>query len=50
MSERIIIRNGIVVTLNDADDVHFGGTVVIEDDRITEVGEDARRRPPTARG
>ena len=40
MSERIIIRNGIVVTLNDADDVHFGGTVVIEDDRITEVGED----------
>ena len=40
MGERIIIRNGIVVTLNDADDVHFGGTVVIEDDRITEVGED----------
>ena len=39
VSERIVIRNGIVVTLNDADDVHFGGTVVIEDDRITEVSD-----------
>jgi 5-methylthioadenosine/S-adenosylhomocysteine deaminase len=37
VSERIILRNGIVVTLNDADDVHFGGTVVIEDDRIVQV-------------
>jgi hypothetical protein len=37
MSERIIIRNGIVLTLNDADDVHFGGTVVIDADRITTV-------------
>ena len=37
MSERIIIRNGIVLTLNDADDVHFGGTVVIDHDRITTV-------------
>jgi 5-methylthioadenosine/S-adenosylhomocysteine deaminase len=39
VSERIILRNGIVVTLNEADDVHFGGTVVIEGDRIAEVGE-----------
>ena len=38
MSDRIIIENGIVVTMNDADDVIFGGTVVIEDDRITDVG------------
>jgi 5-methylthioadenosine/S-adenosylhomocysteine deaminase len=37
MSDRLIIRNGIVLTLNDADDVHFGGTVVIEGDRITAV-------------
>jgi 5-methylthioadenosine/S-adenosylhomocysteine deaminase len=39
VSERIIVRDGIVVTLNDDDDVHFGGTVVIEGDRITEVAE-----------
>ena len=38
MSDRIIIKNGTVVTMNDADDVIFGGTVVIEDDRITDVG------------
>src|SRR5207344_2284989 len=38
MSDRIIIENGIVVTMNDADDVIFGGTVVIDDDRITDVG------------
>ena len=38
MSERIIIKNGTVVTMNDADDVIFGGTVVIEDDRIVDVG------------
>ena len=37
MSDRLMIRNGIVLTLNDADDVHFGGTVVIEGDRITTV-------------
>jgi 5-methylthioadenosine/S-adenosylhomocysteine deaminase len=34
---RIVIQNGIVVTLNEADDVLFGGTVVIEGDRIVEV-------------
>jgi 5-methylthioadenosine/S-adenosylhomocysteine deaminase len=38
VSDRIIIRNGIVVTLNDADDVHFGATVVVEGDRIAHVG------------
>lgn len=37
MSERIIVSNGIVVTLNDADDVFFGGSVVIENDRIVDV-------------
>ena len=40
VSERIVIRNGIVVTLNDVDDVHFGGTVVIDGDRISHVGDD----------
>jgi 5-methylthioadenosine/S-adenosylhomocysteine deaminase len=40
VSERIIIRNGIVVTMNEADDVHFGGTVLIEGDRIAQVGND----------
>lgn len=39
MSERIIVSNGIVVTLNDADDVFFGGSVVIEDDRIVDVAD-----------
>jgi 5-methylthioadenosine/S-adenosylhomocysteine deaminase len=37
VSERIIVANGIVVTLNEVDDVFFGGSVVIEDDRIVEV-------------
>jgi 5-methylthioadenosine/S-adenosylhomocysteine deaminase len=39
VSERIIVANGIVVTLNDADDVFFGGSVVIENDRIVEVAD-----------
>ena len=38
--DRIIIKNGTVVTMNDDDDVVFGGTVVIEGDRITQVGKD----------
>src|SRR6266540_4740 len=38
MSDRIVIKNGTVVTMNDADDVIFGGTVVIENDRIVDVG------------
>jgi 5-methylthioadenosine/S-adenosylhomocysteine deaminase len=37
----MIIRNGIVLTLNDADDVHFGGTVVIDGDHITTVAGDS---------
>ncbi len=40
MSDRIVLRNGIVVTLNDADDVLFGGNVVIEGDRIAQVTAD----------
>jgi 5-methylthioadenosine/S-adenosylhomocysteine deaminase len=43
---RIVVTDGIVVTLNDADDVLFGGNVVIEDDRIAEVTE----RPVSAEG
>ncbi len=38
MGERIIIKNGSVVTMNDAGDVLFGGAVVLEDDRIADVG------------
>ncbi|HEX2051533.1 MAG TPA: amidohydrolase [Actinomycetota bacterium] len=37
MGARTIVRNGAVMTLNDADDVFFGGTVIIDDDRISEV-------------
>src|SRR4051795_12873774 len=40
MGDRIIIKNGTVVTMNDDDDVLFGGTVVIEGDRITQIGTD----------
>ncbi len=39
MSERIIIRNGTVVTMNDDADVVFDGTVVLDGDRITDVGK-----------
>jgi 5-methylthioadenosine/S-adenosylhomocysteine deaminase len=35
---RIIFTNASVLTLNDADDVHFGGHVIVEGDRITAVG------------
>jgi 5-methylthioadenosine/S-adenosylhomocysteine deaminase len=35
--DTLTIRNGIIVTLNDADDVFFGGTVQIEGNRITGV-------------
>jgi 5-methylthioadenosine/S-adenosylhomocysteine deaminase len=37
MSDRLIIRNGTVLTLNDDNDVLFGGTVVIDGDRIASV-------------
>jgi formylmethanofuran dehydrogenase subunit A len=40
VSERIVIPNGIVVTMNDANDVLFGGSVVIEDGRIANVTAD----------
>ena len=29
MAGRILIKNGTVVTMNDAGDVHFGGSVVL---------------------
>ena len=38
MADRILIKNGIVVTMNDAGDIHFGGSVVLEGDRIADVG------------
>jgi 5-methylthioadenosine/S-adenosylhomocysteine deaminase len=41
MSDRIIITNGSVVTMNDTDDVFFGGAVVVEGDRIVDVGPTA---------
>ena len=49
MSDRIIIKNGTVVTMNDADDMIFGGTVVIEDDRIMDVGTAADVARPDRR-
>jgi 5-methylthioadenosine/S-adenosylhomocysteine deaminase len=41
MNERIIIKNGCVVTMNDANDVLFDGAVALEGDRITDVGPTA---------
>src|SRR6267378_4377519 len=41
MTECIKINNGSVVTMNDTDDVLFGGAVVLEGDRIVDVGETA---------
>jgi len=38
VGNRLIIRDGIVVTMNDQDDVHFNGTVVIDGNRIVDVG------------
>ena len=36
---RIIINNASVLTLNDADDAHFGGHIVVDGDRIVAVGD-----------
>ena len=41
MNDRIIIKNGCVVTMNDSGDVLFDGAVVLEGDRITDVGPTA---------
>ncbi len=41
MSDRIIVRNGSVVTMNDAGDVVFDGAVVIDGNQITDVGTTA---------
>jgi len=41
MSERVIIRNGWVVTMNDAGDVLPDGAVVLDGDRIADVGDTA---------
>src|SRR5580704_8827415 len=38
MAGKTLIKNGTVVTMNDAGDVHFGGSVVLEADRIVDVG------------
>ena len=38
MSNRIIIKNGCVATMNDAQDVLFDGAIVLEGDRIVDVG------------
>jgi 5-methylthioadenosine/S-adenosylhomocysteine deaminase len=37
VSDRIVVSNGIVVTMNDTHDVLFGASVVIEGDRIAEI-------------
>ncbi len=46
---RTTIANGIVVTLNEADDVLVGGTVVLDDDRIAYVGPAAGAPEPSGR-
>src|SRR5271165_2848035 len=48
-TDRTTIRGGIVVTLNDADDVVIGGTVVLEGDRIAYVGDATGAPKPEGR-
>jgi 5-methylthioadenosine/S-adenosylhomocysteine deaminase len=38
MTDRIIIKNGTVVTMNDPGDVLFDGAIVLAGDRVTDVG------------
>jgi 5-methylthioadenosine/S-adenosylhomocysteine deaminase len=38
VTDRIIIENAAIVTMNDENDVHFDGTIVIEGNRIVAVG------------
>src|SRR5258708_19507803 len=48
MADKTLIKNGTVVTMNDADDVLFGGSVLLDGDRIAGVGpagEVAARQP-----
>jgi 5-methylthioadenosine/S-adenosylhomocysteine deaminase len=40
-AERLLITDAVVVTMNDANDVHFGGAIAIEGDRIAAVGPSA---------
>jgi len=49
MADQILIKNGTVVTMNDAGEVFFGGSVLLDGDRIADVGpagEVAARQPP----
>jgi 5-methylthioadenosine/S-adenosylhomocysteine deaminase len=41
VNSRIVIKNGMVLTLDDADTYHENGHVVLEDDRIVAVGAGA---------
>src|SRR6202050_5119006 len=38
MAGKTLIKNGTVVTMNDAGDVHFGCSVLLDGDRIADVG------------
>ena len=49
-TQRTLITNAVVVTMNDAHDVHFGGAVAIEEDRIAAVGSQCGCDRPLPRG